>query len=116
MPNQSVAGHWHLAGSLKHAETGLPARLNHVFPGGGELILVRRADALSPHISVSKTNQFLIPELTVTTPSGQQVNFHHVRVKSQSDTYEMEQITFSYPMIDINWNDGKTTGVDDLQR
>ena len=114
MPNQNVGGRWYLAGSLKQAEIGIPPfPLNQVSQGAGELILVRRMDALSPHISFTQTNQFMIPEMTVTIPSGQQVTFHNVRVRKQGNTYEWEEIRFTYQTIDVTWNDGNKNGVDD---
>jgi len=111
-PNQSVGGHWHLAGSRKYEETGTPFNPGH-FSHTTELVLVLKVDALSPHLSFAKTNQFLVPELTVKVPSGQQVNFHNVRVKKQTDTFELEEISFTFQKIEVTDKYGNKNASDD---
>ncbi len=112
----SLGGHWHLEGSIKPAETGLPVlRLRNIPQGSGELVLVRKIDVLSPHLSVANTTQFLIPKLTVTTPSGEQINFQKVRIKSKTDTHELERISFTFQKIDITDKVGKKSTFDDWQ-
>ena len=78
-----------------------------------ELFLVRKSDSLSPHVSLAKTSQSVIPVLTVTIPSGEQVNFHNVRVKKQSGNYEWEEIYFTFHKIEVTRNNGNKTAVDD---
>ena len=105
---QSLGAHWHLNGSLKRPETWIfPLSLKYLSEGNGELTLVRRIDALSPHVRAAQTHQLVIPKLTVTTPSGLQVILHHVRVKKQSDTNELERITLTFQKIDISGKHGK---------
>jgi type VI protein secretion system component Hcp len=111
---QNLGGHWHLTGSLKRTETGIPVPgLNQLSQGNGQLTLERRIDAFSPHISVAKTNQLVIPKLTVTTSSGQPVTFHHVHIKEQNDTNELEKVSFTFRKIEISGKVGKKSHTDD---
>jgi hypothetical protein len=111
---QSLGAHWHLNGSLKRPETGIfPLSLNRLSQGNGELTLVRKFDAFSPHISSAQSHQLVIPKLTVTTPSGGEVIFHHVHIKKQSDVSEYEEIAITFQKIDIEHKGNKTSTSDD---
>jgi type VI protein secretion system component Hcp len=111
---QSLGAHWHLDGSLKRPETGIfQLSLNHLSRGKGELTLVRKFDGFSPHISFAQTNQLVIPTLTVTTPSGGEVIFHHVHIKEQSDSGEWEEIKLTFRKIEVDHKGGKTSASDD---
>ncbi len=94
-----------MAGSLQRAETY----------GNRELILIRRTDALSPQISAAKTCQYVIPKVTVTTPSGGQVHLQNAKVTEQTVTNELEQIDFSFQKIDVTSNEGGISASDDWQ-
>ena len=113
MPSQSLGMNWQLAGSLKP--------IKHTPGGGGELILLRKIDALSPHIQAAQTSQYLIPQVTVTTPSGQTVQLYNVRVSGKTDTDdwttkggsstatdEWERIDFVFRKIEVTHTGGKT--------
>ena len=104
-PLQSLGGHWHLAGWLKRPE----------IHGTLELVLVRKIDALSPQISVAKACQYVIPKLTVTTPSGGQVHLQNARATEVTETYELERIDFTFQKIDGTSNEGGITGADSWQ-
>jgi hypothetical protein len=111
---QSLGAHWHLTGSLKRPETGIfPSSLNRLSQGNGELTLDRKFDGFSPHISFAQSHQLVIPKLTVTTPSGGEVIFHHVHIKEQSDVYEYEEIAITFQKIDIEHKGNKTSTSDD---
>jgi hypothetical protein len=111
---QSLGAHWHLTGSLKRPETGIsPMSLEHLSHGNGELTLVRKFDAFSQHISFAQSHQLVIPRLTVTTPSGGEVIFHHVHIKKQSDVSEYEEIAITFQKIDIEHKGNKTSTSDD---
>src|ERR1700686_3623256 len=113
MPYQRLGAHWHLDGSLKSPETGIPPfSRNYLSQGNGELVLDRRVDAFSPHISSAKTNQLVIPKLTVTAPSGLQVNLHNAHVKEQTSTNELEQVSFTFQKIEIEPVNNNKTGTD----
>jgi type VI protein secretion system component Hcp len=110
---QKLGAHWHLTGSLKRPATGIfPLSLNRLSQGHGELTLVRKFDGFSPHISVAQTNQLVIPKLTVTTPSGGQVIFHHVHIKGQSDVSEYEEVAITFQKIEIEHKGGKKSDTD----
>lgn len=116
IPHQSLGAHWHLAGSLKRGDTGLPPLNQSQIPlGTGKLILLRRIDALSPQISSAQKNQYVIPKLTVTTPSGQKVNFQNSQVRSQSVTNELEEIEITFQKIEYTWTDSGSSASDDWQ-
>jgi len=83
--------------------------------GTGKLILLRRIDALSPQISSAQKNQYVIPKLTVTTPSGQKVNFQNSQVRSQSVTNELEEIEITFQKIEYTWTDSGSSASDDWQ-
>jgi hypothetical protein len=116
MPRQSLGAHWHLAGYLKRGDTGLrPLDQSQIPLGKGKLILLRRIDALSPQISLAKKKQYVIPKLTVTTPSGQKVNFKNSQVRSQTATNEMEEIQITFQRIEYTCTDGGISASDDWQ-
>jgi len=105
-----------LAGSLKRGDTGLPPLNQSQIPlGKGKLILLRRRDAFSPQISLAQKNQSVIPKLTVTTPSGQKVNFQNVRIAGQNDTNELEEIEITFQQIEYTWTQGGISDSDDWQ-
>lgn len=111
---QSLGAHWHLAGSLKRPETGLfSLSLKRLSQGHSELTLIRKFDAFSQHISFAQTNQLVIPKLTVTTPSGKPVIFHHVHIKKDARVDEWEEIAFTFQKIAIEKKGNKTTASDD---
>jgi type VI protein secretion system component Hcp len=108
-PPQSLGGHWHLAGSLELVETH----------GNSELILVRKIDALSPQISVAKTCQYVIPKLTITTPSGVQVYLQNAKVTVQTQTSpgggstnELEEVQLTFQTITYTSMQGGISGAD----
>jgi hypothetical protein len=101
-PPQSLGAHWHLAGSLEHVETH----------GNGDLTLVRKIDALSPQISVAKTCQFVIPKLTITTPSGGLVHLQNAKVTEQTDTNEVEEIQIVFQKITYTSMQGGISNAD----
>lgn len=103
MPQQTLGGHWHLAGLLEGSKTD----------GAGGITLVRKIDALSLQISAAKTCHYVIPKLTVITPSGRRFNFQNAKVTGQTDTNELERISFTFQKIDVTWNDGGKSAKDD---
>ena len=111
---QKLGAHWHLTGSLKRPQTGIfPLSLKHLSRGNGELTLVRKFDGFSPHISFAQSHHLVIPKLTVTTPSGGEVIFHHVHIKEQNDVSEYEEVDITFQKIDIERKGGKTSASDD---
>jgi len=111
---QRLGAHWHLTGSLERPKTAIfPLSLNHLSRGNGEITLVRKLDGFSPHISFAKSHQLVIPKLTVTTPSGGEVIFHHVHIKGQSDIYEYEEVAITFQKIVVEHKGNKTSDTDD---
>jgi type VI protein secretion system component Hcp len=55
----------------------------------------------------------VIPKLTVTTPSGGEVIFHHVHIKGQSDVYEYEEVAITFQKIVVEHKGNKTSDTDD---
>lgn len=103
MPQQTLGGHWQLAGLLK----------GPIKEDGAGLTLVRTIDALSPQISSARTSHYVIPKLTVITPSGRRFNFQNAQINEQTDTNDLEDISFTFQKIDVTWNDGGKSAKDD---
>ena len=103
LPLQHLGGHWHLAGSLQSVEAH----------GNGELTVVRKIDALSPQISVAKSCQYVIPKVTITTPTGGQVHLQNAKVTEQTDTNEVEDIEIVFQKIVFTYLGGGIGSADD---
>jgi hypothetical protein len=116
---ESVGTRWQLVGSVQ-----LVRRLHPSWYAAAHtpycLKLRRQPDALSPFIRTGLSGKRILPGVTITTPDGT-VTLRNARVMgiasqghtSNDHTHEVEEFSFSFQKIEVDWQTGSIPAEDD---